>query len=165
MSEQHVPAAAIAVHDLSGLQPEEACDEARTNPNIKDGDVLDLGEGDVAVLVAAWPVMVVGHCCGFHELIPSGWERLDGGKYLAAVSRAHELSREAAAKRGPTRRQREALTRFRDAYGRDWKYKLNLCWTAGNYRAISTGQAALLQQVRNELGPEWLDALKDADLD
>ncbi len=165
MSEQNVLAAAIAVHDLSDLQPEDAYAATQTNPNIKDGDVLDLGDGDVAVLVDAWPVMVVGHCCGFHELIPSGWERLDGGKYLAAVKRAHELATKAAANRGPTRRQREALTRFRDAYGRDWKYRLNLCWTTGNYRAISMGQAALLQQVRNELGPEWLAEIKDADLD
>lgn len=165
MSEQPVLAAAIAVHDLSDLQPEEAYAATQTDPNIKDGDVLDLGDGNTAVLVKAWPVIVVGTYHGFHGLIDGDWARLDGGKYLEAVKRARDVADGVAANRVPCKRLREAVAKFRDANGRDWKYRLNLCWTTGNYRAINMGQAALLQQVRNEFGPAWLARVKNADLD
>ncbi len=63
--------------------------------------------------------------------------------------------------------QRAAVVAFRDANGRDWKEKLGALWMNGNYsrRGIDMDQAALLQQVRNELGPEWLVNVKRADLD
>jgi hypothetical protein len=58
---------------------------------------------------------------------------------------------------------RKALVAFRDANGPQWKSKLNHCWTTGNYRGIERDQAALLQQVRNRLGPEWLSKAKPQD--
>lgn len=63
--------------------------------------------------------------------------------------------------------QRAAVVAFRDANGRDWKEELGALWMNGNYsrRGIDMDQAALLQQVRNELGPEWLVNVKRADLD
>lgn len=63
--------------------------------------------------------------------------------------------------------QRSAVATFADANGRDWKDKLHALWGNGNYRSrgIDTNQAALLQQVRNEFGPEWLSGVKRADLD
>lgn len=63
--------------------------------------------------------------------------------------------------------QRAAVVAFRDANGRDWKDKLGALWMNGSYsrRGIDMDQAALLQQVRNQLGPEWLANVTRADLD
>lgn len=62
--------------------------------------------------------------------------------------------------------QRAAVVAFRDANGRDWKDKLGALWMNGNYsrRGINLDQAALLQQVRNQFGPEWLENVAAADL-
>lgn len=63
--------------------------------------------------------------------------------------------------------QRAAVVAFRDANGRDWKDKLGALWMNGSYsrRGIDMDQAALLQQVRNQFGPEWLANVTRADLD
>lgn len=63
--------------------------------------------------------------------------------------------------------QRVAVAAFRDANGRDWKQKLGVLWMTGNYGrlGIGTDQVALLQQVRNQFGPEWLVNVKRTDLD
>jgi hypothetical protein len=63
--------------------------------------------------------------------------------------------------------QRAAMVAFRDDNGRDWKHKLGVLWTTGNYvrRGIDKDQAAQLQQVRNQFGPEWLANVKCSDLD
>ena len=62
--------------------------------------------------------------------------------------------------------QRAAVAAFRDAKGREWKEELGLLWMSGQYtRADIPGdQAALLQQVRNQFGPEWLMNVSPADL-
>lgn len=64
-------------------------------------------------------------------------------------------------------KQRAAVVAFRDANGRDWKEKLGALWMNGNYsrRGIDMDQAALLQQVRNQFGPEWLVNVTRADLE
>lgn len=58
--------------------------------------------------------------------------------------------------------QRAAVTAFRDANGRAWKAKLGSLWMSGNYsrHGVDANQAALLQQVRNQFGPEWLAAYR-----
>lgn len=58
----------------------------------------------------------------------------------------------------PSPEQLSALKRFAEANGRYWKSKLNTCWmrAAYDYRLRENGDAALLQQVRNALGPSWL---------
>lgn len=63
-------------------------------------------------------------------------------------------------------KQRAAVVAFRDANGRDWKKKLGALWMNGNYSrsGIDMDQAALLQQVRNQFGPEWLENVAAADL-
>lgn len=165
MDQQIEPTAEIAVHDLKGLAPDEAYAVTQTNPGIKDGDVLNLGAGNVAVLVEAWPVMVVGRFKGFHGLIEGGWDALDGGKYRESAMRARDVALDVCANRVPPKRLREAVAKFRDANGRGWKEKLNACWMSGNYRGINFSQVALLQQVRNEFGPAWLARVKNVDLD
>jgi hypothetical protein len=61
-------------------------------------------------------------------------------------------------KREPTPEQLAALQRFAERHGRYWKSKLNYAWSTGRYdwEARRTDDAALLQQVRNALGPSWL---------
>ncbi len=63
-----------------------------------------------------------------------------------------------------TRPQREAVMAFRESNGRDWKEDLSTAWSTGNYKGVPSDQAALLQQVRNTMGPSWLANLKDKDL-
>lgn len=57
-------------------------------------------------------------------------------------------------------KQRTAVIAFRDTYGRYWKSKLRECWMKAEYpRGLPEDHAALLQQVRNQFGPEWLAKL------
>jgi hypothetical protein len=80
-----------------------------------------------------------------------------------AIFAKREVNLEAASE-GPSPGQYAALLEFSERHGRNWKSKLGDAWMSGNYRkyGVTMDQAALLQQVRNELGPEWL---KDAKLD
>ena len=66
-----------------------------------------------------------------------------------------------------TREQKEALMAYREAkisQGDDWKEKLGADWTKETYPGVSKAHAPLLQQVRNQQGPEWLRNLNDKDL-
>jgi len=58
----------------------------------------------------------------------------------------------------PTAEQLAALERFRVQHGRRWKVGLRAAWSNGVYPiyARDNGDDALLQQVRNALGPSWL---------
>lgn len=60
--------------------------------------------------------------------------------------------------------QREALKTYSEKHGQSWKSKLHVAWTSGSYKGLDTQQSALLQQVRNQFGPEWLTDLKTDDL-
>ena len=55
-----------------------------------------------------------------------------------------------------TRAQREAVMAVRESNPKAWKRELAAMWESGNYKGMDTNQAALLQQVRNTQGPEWL---------
>ena len=50
------------------------------------------------------------------------------------------------------------------AKGEDWKEKLGADWAKASYPGVSKAHAPLLQQVRNQQGPEWLSNLNDKDL-
>ena len=58
----------IQVHDFTGWKPRDVYDRTQTDDAIKDGDVLNLGNGNVAILVKAWPTIVVGDIEQFHRL-------------------------------------------------------------------------------------------------
>ncbi len=67
----------------------------------------------------------------------------------------------------PTREQVEALRRFADREGRQWKAELRLAWRSGCYPwhvRYSPNDEAYLQQVRNQLGQGWLKNMRLADL-
>lgn len=59
-------------------------------------------------------------------------------------------------KPAPNAEQLGAIQRFAARKGRDWKHSLNACWLRASYPGAPDGDAALLQQVRNALGPSWL---------
>ena len=63
-----------------------------------------------------------------------------------------------------TEDQRAALRAYSEKNGQAWKERLNVAWTSGSYKGLDTKQSALLQQVRNQFGPEWLTHLKTDDL-
>ncbi len=52
--------------------------------------------------------------------------------------------------------QRAAIIQFRERFGRNWKSKLMAGWLRAAYPGA-------LQQIRNELGPEWLVKVKESD--
>lgn len=52
--------------------------------------------------------------------------------------------------------QRAAIIQFRERFGRNWKSKLMAGWLRAAYPGA-------LQQIRNELGPEWLAKVKESD--
>lgn len=63
-----------------------------------------------------------------------------------------------------TRDQKDALMAYREAKGAEWKESLSADWARASYPGVSKAHAPLLQQVRNQQGPEWLSNLKDKDL-
>lgn len=63
-----------------------------------------------------------------------------------------------------TQAQKEALMAFREGHGAEWKEKLGSMWMKASYPGVAKAHAPLLQQVRNQQGPEWLHNLKDKDL-
>lgn len=56
-----------------------------------------------------------------------------------------------------TPEQEAALRRFITTNGYRWKYKLRSVWLSDGSRIPD---AALLRQLRNQLGPEWLEKFK-----
>jgi len=59
----------------------------------------------------------------------------------------------------PTPDQHAALCRFAEDYGRTWKQALRTCWEVGSYpdwTGDRQNDAAYLQQIRNQFGPDWL---------
>jgi len=63
-----------------------------------------------------------------------------------------------------TREQKDALMAFREGHGAEWKEKLGAMWMKASYPGVPKADAPLLQQLRNQQGPEWLHDLKDKDL-
>jgi len=59
----------------------------------------------------------------------------------------------------PNTEQKAAVLRFATAYGhgRQWKAQLRACWERSRYLGVTSQEdAAILQGVRNQLGPSWL---------
>lgn len=116
----------------------------------------------------------------YHDQLPEERKRLNAVADLLVNSAKDASKIEQAERLGATAevgmadesndlsdKQRAAVVAFRDANGRDWKEKLGALWMNGNYsrRGIDMDQAALLQQVRNQFGPEWLVNVTRADLE
>jgi hypothetical protein len=89
---------------------EEAYDASQCDESIADGDLLVVG-GVVAVLVQAWPTIVIdlsdfgrtslGHEVGsgtpheFHQLSEGeSWDTFEGGRYAPSAVRAHQYVQE-----------------------------------------------------------------------
>jgi len=77
----------MKTHNLRDFTMSAAYDETQCSDEIKDGDILLVQDG-VAVLVEAWPVMVVGDSTVFHKPAPDFHAQTDN-KYLAAFSEAN----------------------------------------------------------------------------
>jgi hypothetical protein len=62
--------------------------------------------------------------------------------------------------------QYQAALRFAIHHGKNWKHKLRSLWLDGNARryAVSFDDAAYLQQLRNQQGPDWLRRVRLEDL-
>ena len=80
------------VHCFKGKPPREVYDQTQTDDSIKDGDVLSLGNGNVAILMKAWPTIVYGEIEDFHRLAPGqDFHSIDSGKYAASAAKARKL--------------------------------------------------------------------------
>lgn len=85
-----------------------------------------------------------------------------------ALSTAMDMSERWVAEGKPndtelTDAQKEALDAFRVSKGRNWKSALRENWERANYPGVSSDHAAALQQLRNTLGPEWLNKYKPSE--
>ncbi|MEL4177726.1 hypothetical protein [Roseateles sp. PN1] len=58
----------------------------------------------------------------------------------------------------PNEQQKAALLAYVQANGISWKRSLGLAWETGDYKSTPKEHQGLLQQVRNQFGPEWLRA-------
>lgn len=58
----------------------------------------------------------------------------------------------------PTPEQLEAIRRFAEKYGVQWKAELRDQWMSGRDAYHPDGH--LLRQVRNQCGPQWLAKFK-----
>ena len=57
----------------------------------------------------------------------------------------------------PNAQQMAAIVSFAKKFGRNWKSKLSERWRHGDeYLFVGQDSGALLRQVRNEFGPNWL---------
>ncbi len=54
--------------------------------------------------------------------------------------------------------QLQALERFAAKHGQEWKAALSVAWASGQDESIPDG--SLLRQIRNQLGPEWLEGFQ-----
>ena len=64
----------------------------------------------------------------------------------------------------PNQEQLAAVFAFAQKEGRTWKSALTTCWMKASYprhQSISH----LLQQVRNQFGPAWLESITYAELE
>jgi len=82
----------VGIHDLAHLDDRTVYDETQTNNKIKDGDVLKLSGGRVAIMNRAWPVMHTGDSEHLHQL-ESGhtFDSIENGKYAASNRVANRL--------------------------------------------------------------------------
>jgi len=55
--------------------------------------------------------------------------------------------------------QAKAILAFREKVGPSWKRTLQNAWMRGDYPRFTTAYSHLLQQVRNQKGPSWLQKL------
>lgn len=63
----------------------------------------------------------------------------------------------------PSKEQLQAAARFAKRHGRRlWKTRMRSLWMGGSSRryGASADEAAFLQQLRNECGPLWLNAVR-----
>ena len=92
-AEREMKQSGITVHNFVGTSPGEVYDQTQIDDSIKDGDVLNLGQGNVAILMKAWPTVVVGEIEHFHRLASGVTiESVDDGKYAASAAKAREVS-------------------------------------------------------------------------
>ena len=61
--------------------------------------------------------------------------------------------------RKPTTEELNALKKWRDKYGREWKSYLRAAWLSAYYRGSYMGgtDTGTLRNIRNEFGSTWLD--------
>lgn len=65
----------------------------------------------------------------------------------------------------PTPEQKAAVLRFAERNGGRWKAELHCCWMNAAYPFTPEADRPLLQQVRNQFGPQWLELITLKDLE
>jgi len=65
----------------------------------------------------------------------------------------------------PDMEQRAAVRRFARKQGGRWKAELHICWMNAAYPDAPEADKPLLQQVRNQFGPLWLEKVTLKDLE
>jgi hypothetical protein len=93
------------------------------------------------------------YICASHRLI-STWITYPATICLSDCSRSlHQIGQRIMTTQ-PNPEQLQALRAFAASNGRTWKAKLNAAWCNGTDTSNTNG--ALLRQIRNAFGPQWL---------
>ena len=86
----------IKVHNFIGECPSDVYDRTQTDNSISDGDILNFGNGNIGILVQAWPTVVCGKIEHFHLITEgSDLETIDNGKYALSVEKARAIANDA----------------------------------------------------------------------
>ena len=81
------------IHAFAGRASADVYDQTQTDSSIKDGDLLDLGGGNIGILLQAWPTVVCGEIDQFHTLADGeSFDSYQEGKYSAAARKAREIA-------------------------------------------------------------------------
>lgn len=81
------------------------------------------------------------------------------------LPRFADLKEDCAVADKPTPEQAAAVRRFAELYGGRWKAELHICWRNSSYPRSPEADRPLLQQVRNQFGPQWLETVTLKDLE
>lgn len=89
-------------------------------------------------------------------------KRTTKAQFVSAMHSMSDTQGKSLFPRQLSHKQLAAVNAFRDAQGRYWKSKLSTLWANGDYRryGLDIDQFAMLQQVRNQFGPNWLKSVK-----
>ena len=83
------------VHDLSDHDDSTVYDITQTDDDIKSGDILKLSDNRWAIMVDAWPTMVIGNSDALHRLDTANghtFNTIEDGKFAGSAYRAKALA-------------------------------------------------------------------------
>lgn len=128
----------------------ETLEDGRILPIYKSGALLLKWSGDKPIPTIGQQITITMNDVG--PAIVKGY--FAGAGWLGVLTEATHPPAWLRRQRGPNLEQLKAIHGWAKLHGIRWKDKLRSAWLKSSYPGFPNGH--LLQQVRNQLGPEWL---------